>query len=476
MFHLYKNGFGGCLADDMGLGKTLQTLTLLLKLKRLKKEIKIKNPLAASGQLELFATEAEPEEVQPASLIVVPTSLVHNWENEIRKFTPSLKMYKHVGAQRKKAVEMEKMAQYYDVIITTYGTIRNDSEMLAATGFFYLILDESQYIKNPVSKTYKAIMQLKARYRLVLTGTPVENSLSDLWSQMNFLNKGVLGNLAFFQRYFITPIEKHGDKEQQEKLQLMIRPFVLRRKKEEVAKDLPPLMEQVHICEMTPEQKKKYELEKSIVRNAILDNIEKEGVSRSSFVILQGLTKLRQLANHPSLLEKKAEGGSGKFDEIFRMLENLMAENHKVLIFSSFVKHLELLREKIEQENWKYSLLTGQTSQRGKVIRQFQDDPENRIFLISLKAGGVGLNLTQAGYVFIIDPWWNPASENQAVSRAHRIGQDKHVFVYRFITENSIEEKIQLLQQRKSSLADKFINSNNPFQEITKEEVLDLLK
>jgi SNF2 family DNA or RNA helicase len=476
MFHLYKNGFGGCLADDMGLGKTLQTLTLLLKLKRLKKEIKIKNPLAASGQLELFATEAEPEEVQPASLIVVPTSLVHNWENEIRKFTPSLKMYKHVGAQRKKAVEMEKMAQYYDVVITTYGTVRNDSEMLSATGFFYLILDESQYIKNPASKTYKAIMQLKARYRLVLTGTPVENSLSDLWSQMNFLNKGVLGNLAFFQRYFITPIEKHGDKEQQEKLQLMIRPFVLRRKKEEVAKDLPPLMEQVHICEMTPEQKKKYELEKSVVRNAILDNIEKEGVSRSSFVILQGLTKLRQLANHPSLLEKTAEGGSGKFDEIFRMLENLMAENHKVLIFSSFVKHLELLREKIEQENWKYSLLTGQTSQREKVIRQFQDDPENRIFLISLKAGGVGLNLTQAGYVFIIDPWWNPASENQAVSRAHRIGQDKHVFVYRFITENSIEEKIQLLQQRKSSLADKFINSNNPFQEITKEEVLDLLK
>jgi len=476
IFFLCKNGFGGCLADDMGLGKTLQTLALLLKLKRAKSDIKVHNPLASDDQLALFDEKSEKEEVQPASIIVVPTSLVHNWDNEIKKFTPSLKVYKHVGYQRKKAVEIDKIARFYDVIITTYGTVRNDQKLLTGTEFFYLILDESQFIKNPASKTYKAIMQLHASHRLVLTGTPIENSLTDLWSQMNFINKGVLGNLAFFRKYFVTPIEKHNNIEQMEKLQLMIRPFILRRKKEEVAKDLPPLMEQVRVCEMNREQHKLYEHEKSVIRNTILESIEKEGLEKSSLVILQGLTKLRQLANHPSLLKKKSEDGSGKFDEIFRMLENLMAENHKVLIFSSFVTHLELLRNKIEEEKWKYSILTGQTAKREKVIRSFQDDPENRIFLISLKAGGVGLNLTEADYVFIIDPWWNPAAENQAINRAHRIGQDKHVFVYRFITENSIEEKIQQLKERKSSLADKFINSNNPFQNITKEEIVTLFK
>ncbi len=477
MFHLYKNGFGGCLADDMGLGKTLQTLSLLLKLKRTKaKEIKVSDPLKNKGQLDLFIEKQPEENLQPASLIVLPTSLVHNWDNEIHKFTPALKTYRHIGVQRKKTVDLEKIVYFYDIILTTYGTVRNDIELLAKNEFFYLILDESQFIKNSTSKTYKAAMKLRAQHRLVLTGTPIENSLSDLWSQMNFLNKGILGNLAFFRNNFITPIEKHQSKEQQEKLQLLIRPFILRRKKEEVAKDLPPLVEQIRVCEMSKKQSKMYEHEKSVIRNTILENIEKEGLEKSGFVILQGLTKLRQLANHPSLMEKENEDSSGKFDEIFRMLENLVAEKHKVLIFSSFVKHLELLQEKIEHQNWKYSLLTGQTSKREEVIQSFQNDPENRIFLISLKAGGVGLNLTEADYVFIIDPWWNPAAENQAINRAHRIGQDKHVFVYRFITENSIEEKIQQLQQHKSSLADKFINSNDPFQKITKEEIVALFK
>jgi SNF2 family DNA or RNA helicase len=291
---------------------------------------------------------------------------------------------------------------------------------------------------------------------------------------MNFLNPGLLGNLAFFKRFFISPIEKHGNADAQEKLQLIIKPFILRRKKEEVAKDLPPLMEQVRFCEMSPAQEQIYEQEKSVIRNAILENIEKEGIQKSSFVILQGLTKLRQLANHPQLLDKNDENESGKMDEIFNMLENLVAENHKVLIFSSFVKHLELLRNKIKSYSWKYSWLTGKTTKRKQVIDQFQNDSENHIFLISLKAGGVGLNLTSADYVFILDPWWNPAAENQAINRAHRIGQDKHVFVYRFITENSIEEKIQQLQERKSSLAEMFINSNNPFQAISKEEIVEL--
>jgi len=473
MINLFKKGFGGCLADDMGLGKTLQTLALLLKLKREKTPIEINDPAMAVNQLSLFE-ENKKNNIQPASLIVLPTSLVHNWEAEIKKFTPALKVYRHVGIQRKNAIEISKIARFYDVILTTYGTVRNDYKMMQDTEFFYLILDESQFIKNPSSKTYKAIMNVKSKHRLVLTGTPIENSLTDLWSQMNFLNKGLLGNLAFFKRSFITPVEKHKNKEQQEKLKLMIRPFILRRTKEEVAKDLPPLMEQVIYCEMTDGQRKFYEKEKSVIRNSILSSIEKEGIEKTGFIMLQGLTKLRQLANHPLLLEKENGEQSGKFDEIFRMLENLVAENHKVLIFSSFVKHLELLQQKIEENNWTFSKLVGSTSKREKVIRQFQENPDNRIFLISLKAGGVGLNLTEADYVFIIDPWWNPAAENQAINRAHRIGQDKHVFVYRFITENSIEEKIQLLKGRKSSLADKFINSNNPFKEISQEEIVEL--
>ncbi|MCD6354118.1 MAG: DEAD/DEAH box helicase [Prolixibacteraceae bacterium] len=474
MYQLHKIGFGACLADDMGLGKTLQTLALLLKLKRMEQPVRAADPESVYGQLDLFANTIE-ETSQPASLVVMPTSLVHNWGNEIQKFTPSLKIYKHIGSQRKEAVDLQKAARDYDIILTTYGTVRNDCDLLAETEFFYLILDESQFVKNPASKTYKAVLKLKAQNRLVLTGTPIENSLSDLWAQMNFLVPGLLGNLAFFSRHFITPIEKYADEAQQEKLQAMIRPFILRRKKNEVASDLPLLMEQVRPCNMTEEQAKMYEHEKSIIRNAILGSIENEGLGKPGMIILQGLAKLRQLANHPALLEKDSNVESGKFQEIFRMLENLIAENHKVLIFSSFVKHLELIKEEIEKKNWSYSLLTGQTTNREYVISQFQNDAENRIFLISLKAGGVGLNLTEADYVFIIDPWWNPAAENQAVSRAHRIGQNKHVFVYRFITENSIEEKIQKLKERKSSLADKFINSNDPFKKVSREELLSLL-
>lgn len=476
MHRLNKNGFGGCLADDMGLGKTLQTLALLLQLKRSKSGVVISNPFTQTGQLNLFTTEPVTAEYQPASLIVLPTSLVHNWENEIKKFTPSLKVYKYVGIGRKKAVSPEKILSFYDIILTTYGTVRNDIKMLRGMEFFYVVLDESQFIKNAESKTYKAIVQLRAQHRLVLTGTPIENSLSDLWSQMNFLNPGLLGNHAFFQKMYIAPIEKMAGVEQQQQLQLLIRPFILRRRKDEVAKDLPPLTEQILYCKMAEEQEKMYEEEKSVIRNAILENIEKEGITKSSFVVLQGLTKLRQLANHPSLLDKDSEEISGKFEQIVSMLENLVAEKHKVLIFSSFVKHLDLVKEYIESKKWRFSLLTGKTVNRESVINEFQQDSENHIFLISLKAGGVGLNLTEAGYVFIIDPWWNPAAENQAVSRAHRIGQDKQVFVYRFITENSIEEKIQLLKERKSALADKFVNSNNPFAEITKEEIVELFK
>ncbi len=469
LFHLNRNGFGGCLADDMGLGKTLQTLTLLLKTKKDGNQEQVL-------PMGLFETQKDDEPSQPASLIVVPTSLVHNWENEIEKFAPSLKIYSHVGVKRKKNVSLETVCQHYDVILTTYGTVRNDAALMSGLTFYYLILDESQYIKNPNSKTYKTILGLKSQYRLTLTGTPIENSLTDLWAQVNFLNKGLLGNLAYFRRAFITPIEKHNNQEKKEKLQVLIRPFVLRRTKTEVAKELPPLMEQVRYCPMEEGQSSIYEHEKSVIRNTILDNIEKEGVDKSSFILLQGLTRLRQLANHPQLLDKENVLESGKYNEIFRSLNNIIAEGHKVLIFSAFVQHLDLIENGLNKNKWGYCKLTGQTTNRKEVIAGFQDDPAKQVFLISLKAGGVGLNLTQADYVFIIDPWWNPAAENQAISRAHRIGQDKHVFVYRFITESSIEEKILQLQQQKSKLADTFINSNNPFKEISKDEILNLLK
>lgn len=476
MMKLYENQLGGCLADDMGLGKTLQTIALLLKLKTPRQtQVFFGENKNSTQQLSLFAGPTEEPTVQPASLVVMPTSLIHNWESEIHKFAPSLKVYKHIGSQRAKAEKMGVFLTRFDVILTTYGTLRNDFEMLSGFEFFYLILDESQNIKNAASKTYRSLLEIRSRHRMVITGTPIENSLSDLWSQLDFLNKGLLGSLPYFKREFIGPIEKKNDEEQQRKLQKLIRPFVLRRTKEEVASDLPSLTEQIRFCEMSPVQKEIYESEKSAIRNTILKNIESNGVKKSALVILQGLTKLRQLANHPSLVTKQADVDSGKFDEIYRCLSNLLAEKHKVLIFSSFVKHLDLLQAKIESKNWKYSMLTGKTVNRAEVIRNFQDDPDNHIFLISLKAGGVGLNLTSADYVFIIDPWWNPAVENQAINRAHRIGQDKKVFVYRFITEDTIEEKIQSLKSRKSALAEKFISSNNPFSnEISETEIMSL--
>jgi len=474
MYQLCENQLGGCLADDMGLGKTIQTLTLLLKIRKKNTMSFLPDPEDQSqNQLSLFEPLPAPSEIQSASMIVMPTSLIHNWNNEIQKFAPSLRVYKHVGALRNKS-SMASAIRNYDVILTTYGTIRNDYEMLRSFEFHYLILDESQNIKNSSSKTYKSVVEIRSKHKLVMTGTPIENSLSDLWSQFNFLNQGLLGSLPFFKREFITPIEKSNDEEQQKKLQKLIRPFVLRRTKEEVASDLPALTEQIRYCEMTDEQREIYETEKSAIRNTILKNIESNGIKKSALVVLQGLTKLRQLSNHPSLVTKENEAESGKFNEIYRCLENLVAEKHKVLIFSSFVKHLELLQTKIEAENWKYSKLTGKTINRQEVIQQFQGDPDNHIFLISLKAGGVGLNLTSADYVFIIDPWWNPAAENQAINRAHRIGQDKKVFVYRFITEDSIEEKIQTLKSKKSALAEKFISSNNPINSITHDEIMSL--
>jgi Superfamily II DNA/RNA helicases, SNF2 family len=450
MYWLFNNNLGACLADDMGLGKTLQTLALLKKV------------------VESCKNADKPV---PASLIVLPASLVHNWYNEIQKFTPELKALKYVGSGR--SLDNTELGSY-NIVLTTYGVVRNEYEQLRNYEFLYIILDESQTIKNPESKIFQAVTELKSMHRLVLTGTPIENSLTDLWSQIEFINPGILGDIGFFRQYFASPIEKEGDEKKRDKLKLLIQPFILRRTKQEVATDLPPLTEQTMYCSMSEDQKSFYEEEKSKVRNEILNSIDEVGVEKSTMMMLNALMRLRQIANHPLMVDSNYGSDSGKFEEIALSLENMYMEDHKVLIFSSFVKHLELFRQFFDERGWKYSMLTGETRNREEVVNEFQTRNDNRFFLISLKAGGVGLNLTAADYVFILDPWWNPAAEMQAINRAHRIGQTSKVFVYRFISAETIEEKILKLQERKSELAEIFINSNNPFKGMTRESILEL--
>lgn len=462
---LQTAGLGGCLADDMGLGKTIQTLALLQHNREnmiAVKRFKVVSELIMFDNLEPKFT----------SLIVVPASLIYNWENEIKRFVPEMMVYSYKGNQRKKS---HSWFQNFDIILSSYHTIRQDIDLMSSFSFHYIILDESQVIKNPASMLYKSMMKLKSEFKLVLTGTPVENSLTDLWTQLNFVNPGLLGDLSFFRREFAKPIELNGDDEKEVKLRKIIQPFILRRTKEMVASDLPPVTEQTVFCDMTEEQFKIYDEEKSSVRNSILKNIETIGLEKSAIVVLQGLMKLRQISNHPVMAHEDYSSGSGKFETVLQDMESVISEGHKILIFSSFVKHLDLYADELRKKRIRFAMLTGASINREKIVNSFQNDPENKIFLISLKAGGVGLNLTAADYVFILDPWWNPASEMQALNRAHRIGQDKNVFVYRYITSNSIEEKIVRLQEKKSRLADTFISSNNPLKDIDIQNILDII-
>lgn len=470
---LKKYKLGGCLADDMGLGKTLQTIALMLQRKEEQTRIAVTTGLSTeTGQLSLFGEMQEQIFEGKPTLVIMPSSLIHNWENEIRKFAPSLTYINYTGSQRFEL--LEKFHQTH-LILTTYGTVRNDFKELEQFDFDYLILDESQVIKNPRSKTARSILKLVADHRLALSGTPIENRLSDLWSQMNFLNHGLLGDQTFFQRFFATPIEKHLNEEQMERLQTLVRPLILRRTKAEVEKELPELSEDYVFCEMTPEQELLYNREKSSIRNHLLESIEHEGVAKTAIIILQALTTLRQLANHPRLIKEDYRHDSGKFDEVINRIESLISGGHKMLIFSSFVKHLNVFAEYFDKNNIGYSMLTGQTKKRKEVINQFQEDEAKNVFLISLKAGGVGLNLTQAGYVFLLDPWWNPAVEMQAISRSHRIGQTQHVFAYRYITLGTIEEKILRLQQKKSKLSELFIRSDNPIKQLNVNDIKELI-
>ena len=470
---LQENQFGGCLADDMGLGKTVQTLTLLLNSKgRVNEENYQPEEKPALAQLSIFDNvDVKNSPASAISIIVMPTSLIHNWEKEIKKFTPELRCFKFIGQNRPKDI---RIFNEFDVILTTYGIVRNDFELLKTYKFFYLILDESQYIKNPDSKIYKAVNQLNSKHRLVLTGTPIENSLTDLWAQINFLNKGLLGNLRFFKREFVQPIEKNTDPEKKEKLQQFIQPFVLRRTKHQVAKDLPDKIMSVIYCDMTDEQKSFYEEEKSKIRNSIMETIENTE-NKPTILAIEGLNKLRQIANHPVLIDQNYKAESGKYEEIIRKIETLISEKHKVLIFSAYVKHLNLFVEYLNRQGHPFSMLTGSTKNRDQVINDFQNSENKHVFLIQIKAGGVGLNLTAADYVFIIDPWWNPAVEEQAINRAHRIGQDKNVMVYRFISTDTVEEKIQQLKARKSKLADSFINTEQTAQKMNLTKILEFL-
>jgi SNF2 family DNA or RNA helicase len=461
--HLKKLHFGGCLADDMGLGKTIQTVALLESIYSQAGEKK--KTTGSTGQLSLFG---EMESTLPASLIVAPTSLLHNWQNEIKKFAPDLKSCVYGGNRRLRKANMYDLFNPYHVIITSYGMLRSDIRYFIHYFFHYIVLDESQYIKNPDSVIYHSVKQLSSDHKLTLTGTPIENSLLDLWAQFNFINPGLLGNLSFFKAHYINKI-KEKDKKTEEALLRMIQPFLLRRTKEEVTPELPTLSQEIVYCDMSEEQEEVYTAEKNNIRNQMLEN--RELFITNNLIALKSLMRLRLLSNHPALTCAGYTGDSGKFNQIILYFETIRANGHKVLIFSSFVKYLHLLAESFDDKGWKYAMLTGQTSNREGEINRFIRNGDVNAFFISLKAGGTGLNLTVADYVFIIDPWWNPAAEMQALSRAHRIGQDKKVMAYRFISNDSIEEKILHLQNEKSRLSETFITSNNPLDNLNREEI-----
>ena len=440
--------WGGILADDMGLGKTLQMLTFFKS--NLKKN-------------------------DPPVLIIVPTTLLFNWENEIAKFTPSLKAHYYYGITREKSTE--KFSEY-DLIFTSYGVLVRDIELLKEYQFKYIVLDESQAIKNPMSQRYKAANLLKAKNKFALTGTPIENSTFDLYAQMNFVNPGFFGDIKSFKENYSNKIDKEADIERSIELQKLSHPFILRRTKEQVATELPPKTENVLYCEMESEQRKIYEAYRNEYRDKILKKIEEEGMGKSKMYILEGLLRLRQICDSPSLIKKENIDSkqSIKIQELLRFISEKTA-NHKILVFSQFVGMLHLIRKELDKHQIDYEYLDGQSTknQRKESVEFFQSNESIRVFLVSLKAGGTGLNLTAADYVFIVDPWWNPAVEEQAIDRCYRIGQDKKVFAYRMICKNTVEEKILNLQSKKKKIAKDIIQTDeNIMKTIQPADIRDL--
>jgi non-specific serine/threonine protein kinase len=443
---LQETGCGGILADDMGLGKTIQALTMLEHFEN------------TTGNLK--------------ALVVCPTTLLYNWENEIKKFTPNLEYFIHHGGQRTR--DVNELLPHH-IIITTYGTLRSDILLLQQINFDYVVLDESQAIKNPNSKVAKASCLINSKHRLCMSGTPLQNNTFDIYAQMNFLNPGLLGNADFFRNEFATPIDKFGEQEQKLHLRKLLFPFILRRTKEQVAKDLPDKTETILFCEMDEEQRRIYDAFRNDFRDKVLGTIDSQGMEKSTLTILQGLMKLRQICDSPAIMNEpeKYPNHSIKLEELSREItENI--SDHKALVFSQFLGMLGLIKEKLKEAGVQFEYFYGSTNVhvRQRAIDNFQNNPECRVFLISLKAGGVGLNLTAADYVYIVDPWWNPAVEQQAIDRTHRIGQTRNIFAYRMICKDTVEDKIIQLQEKKRLLAKELISDDAGFvKKLTRDDI-----
>lgn len=450
LWFLYSYGLNGVLADDMGLGKTLQALALLQKSK-------------------------EKDGAAP-NLVVCPTSVVFNWEAEIEKFAPKLSYLTLTGATRK---SLFKNIEKKDIIITSYALIRRDIEELKKYNFRTVVLDESQNIKNYDSQTSQAARELNASHKLAMSGTPIENNLTELWSTFDFLMPGFLYDINEFNYRYGVPIQEKGDKTVGNRLKKQVYPFILRRLKRDIAKDLPDKIENIAYCHMTPEQRDFYLDVLDSTRQEIFGKISEEGLEKSKMSVFSALLRLRQICCHPMLFEQGREKNlneSGKFDHLREMLEEIINEGHRVLLFSQFVQMLDIVKAWLDKDGIKYSYLTGSTKDRKEVVNEFNSNPKIPIFLISLKAGGTGLNLTGADYVIHYDPWWNPAVEDQATDRAHRIGQTKNVFVYRLITKNSVEEKIMKLKEKKRDLVDSVISVERAIgKTLTYEDIKDIL-
>ncbi|MCC6388994.1 MAG: DEAD/DEAH box helicase [Bryobacterales bacterium] len=444
MEFLAQLGWGGCLADDMGVGKTAQVLALL---------------------------EYRRQQGAGPSLVVVPRSLVYNWKNEAARFTPRLAVLDHSGASR---VKDPALFSQYNLVLTTYGMLRRDVLDLKDFSFDYVILDEAQAIKNSASESAKAARLLTAGHRLTLSGTPIENHLGELWSLFEFLNPGMLGGASALQA--TASVLRNPDEETRRLLARAVRPFILRRTKEQVARELPGKSEQTIFCELDPPQRKLYDELRDYYRGNLLGRIERSGFRRSKIQILEALLRLRQAACHPGLIDKKHAGeSSAKLDTLLPQLEEVLSEGHKALVFSQFTTMLGILRGHLDARKTTYEYLDGSTRDRQGSVEHFQNDPDCKLFLISLKAGGLGLNLTAADYVFLLDPWWNPAVEAQAIDRTHRIGQTRPVFAYRLIARDTVEEKVLDLQRSKKDLADAIISESNSFIADLKREDLELL-
>jgi|GEM_PF-1019056 len=485
-------GVGGILADDMGLGKTVQVLAMLQGRKigaaGYADVSVLDDPNNPNGATSLSlgpakATTSKGETSKGASLIVAPRSVLFNWLDETKKFTPDIRVMAYAGTERE---ELRAAFNDYDLVVTTYGLMRRDVEELSQYKFDYVVLDEAQAIKNPASQSAKAARLLNSNHRLALTGTPVENHLGDLWSIFEYLNPGMLGShLRFAEMIRSTSAIAAAQQDNQVVPQVgkALRPFILRRTKTQVLKDLPAKTEQTLVCEMEPAQQAVYDEMKSYYRGNLMQQLDEQGVAagggvgKQSFMVLEALLRLRQAACHPGLIdENRRKERSAKCDVLYERLADIIDEGSKALVFSQFTSMLDIVRSGLQERGIRYCYLDGQTRDRREVVDQFQNEPANSVFLISLKAGGFGLNLTAAEYVFILDPWWNPAVEAQAIDRSHRMGQTKPVFAYRLVCKDTVEQRILDLQQQKRDLADAIVGGEqNPLKSLSRADLENLL-